>query len=121
MQYLILKILLILYFTGLFKYGTAILEVIPFGWLRKAIARFQFNIISYKSIHESFTVWSLMELIGHYVNYRKQTSKSLSNLLPEEDYKLYGLTTHEPTQLMRKLKWKGVSHSISHCRSYPKE
>ena len=31
MQYLILKILLILYFTGLFKYGTAILEVIPFG------------------------------------------------------------------------------------------
>ncbi|OHY31646.1 hypothetical protein [Cylindrospermopsis raciborskii] len=44
-----------------------------------------------------------MELIGHYVNYRRQTSKSLSNLLPEEDYKLYGLTTHEPTQLMRKL------------------
>ncbi|MBG0744841.1 MAG: hypothetical protein IV298_15495 [Cylindrospermopsis raciborskii KL1] len=31
MQYLILKILLILYFTGLFKYGTAILEVISFG------------------------------------------------------------------------------------------
>ena len=70
------------------------------------------NLISYKSIHESFTVWSLMELIGHYVNYRKQTSKSLSNLLPEEDYKLYGLTTHEPTQLMGKLKWKGVSQGV---------
>jgi hypothetical protein len=53
-----------------------------------------------------------MELIGHYVNYRKQTSKSLSNLLPEEDYKLYGLTTHEPTQLMGKLKWKGVSQGV---------
>ncbi|MEE6161796.1 hypothetical protein U9R62_10680 [Cylindrospermopsis raciborskii DSH] len=41
--------------------------------------------------------------IGHYVNYRKKRanfSKSLSNLLPEEDYRLYGLTTHEPTQVM---------------------
>jgi hypothetical protein len=70
------------------------------------------NLISYKSIHESFTVWSLMELIGHYVNYRKQTSKSLSNLLPEEDYRLYGLTTHEPTQLMGRLKWKSVSQGV---------
>ncbi|UJL34062.1 hypothetical protein C6N34_002120 [Cylindrospermopsis raciborskii Cr2010] len=70
------------------------------------------NLISYKSIHESFTVWSLMELIGHYVNYRKQTSKSLSNLLPEEDYRLYGLTTHEPTQLMGRLKWKTVSEGV---------
>ncbi|MGJ0607117.1 hypothetical protein [Cylindrospermopsis raciborskii] len=70
------------------------------------------NLISYKSIHESFTVWSLMELIGHYVNYRKQTSKSLSNLLPEEDYRLYGLTTHEPTQVMGRLKWKTVSEGV---------
>ena len=50
--------------------------------------------------------------IGHYVNYRKQTSKSLSNLLPEEDYRLYGLTTHEPTQLMGRLKWKTVSEGV---------
>ncbi|MFL0603843.1 hypothetical protein, partial [Cylindrospermopsis raciborskii] len=40
------------------------------------------------------------------------TSKSLSNLLPEEDYRLYGLTTHEPTQLMGRLKWKTVSEGV---------
>ncbi|MCZ2207778.1 hypothetical protein [Cylindrospermopsis raciborskii] len=38
MQYLILKILLILYFTGLFKYGTAILEVISFGEQKRSPA-----------------------------------------------------------------------------------
>ncbi|NLQ03577.1 hypothetical protein FLW85_00070 [Cylindrospermopsis raciborskii MVCC19] len=36
----------------------------------------------------------------------------MSNLLPEKDYKLYGLTTHEPTQLMGKLKWKIVSQGV---------
>ncbi|WP_153016639.1 hypothetical protein [Cylindrospermopsis raciborskii] len=46
------------------------------------------------------------------LEYRKQTSKSLSNLLPEKDYKLYGLTTHEPTQLLGKLKWKIVSQGV---------
>jgi hypothetical protein len=34
------------------------------------------NLLSYKSLHESFTVWSLLELAGHYVNYRKQVSPS---------------------------------------------
>jgi hypothetical protein len=30
------------------------------------------NLISFKSFQESLDAWSLKELVGHYVNYRKQ-------------------------------------------------
>jgi hypothetical protein len=30
----------------------------------------RYNLISYKSMHEAFSLWSLLELLGHYVNYR---------------------------------------------------
>ncbi|NJL60405.1 MAG: hypothetical protein HC887_13000 [Desulfobacteraceae bacterium] len=35
------------------------------------------NLLSYKSFRESFDDWSADELVGHFVNYRKQVSPSL--------------------------------------------
>ena len=57
------------------------------------------SLITFKSFHEALDDWSLKELTGHYVNYRKQVSKSLDNLLPEEELRLYavqGLSTGGP-------------------------
>ena len=30
-----------------------------------------FNLFTYKSLHQAVDAWALQELIGHYVNYRK--------------------------------------------------
>lgn len=57
------------------------------------------NLLTYKSIRQPLTGWTLDELIGHYVNYRKQISPSFKKLLPVEDFRLYAVTTREPEKL----------------------
>ena len=57
------------------------------------------NLLSYKSHQESFDDWALKELIGHYVNYRKQVSPSTGDLLPEDQFQLYGVSTRFPKKL----------------------
>lgn len=49
------------------------------------------NLVTFKSFQEAFDVRALWELIGHYVNYRKQSSPSLQNLLPESEYRLFAV------------------------------
>ena len=34
----------------------------------------QHNLLTFKSLHEALDGWTLDELLGHYVNYRKQIS-----------------------------------------------
>jgi hypothetical protein len=58
------------------------------------------NLLSYKSMRESFDNWAMLELIGHYVNYRKQLSKEL---LPESEFNLYAISTRFPTGLAKKI------------------
>jgi hypothetical protein len=43
--------------------------------------------------------WTLDELIGHYVNYRKQISPSLDELRPVEHFRLYAVCTRYPQKL----------------------
>jgi hypothetical protein len=57
------------------------------------------NLLTYKSIRQPLTGWTLDELIGHYANYRKQISPSFKKLLPVEDFRLYAVTTREPEKL----------------------
>ncbi|MCP4400238.1 MAG: hypothetical protein GY801_23390 [bacterium] len=57
------------------------------------------NILSYKSFQESFNAWACDELLGHYVNYRKQISPSMDRLLPESEFRLYGVSTRYPQKL----------------------
>jgi hypothetical protein len=57
------------------------------------------NLVSYKSPRQALDAWTLDELLGHYVNYRKQASPSFEKLLPEEDFRLYAICTRHPEKL----------------------
>ncbi|MEK7991245.1 MAG: hypothetical protein VSS52_009585, partial [Thiotrichaceae bacterium] len=59
------------------------------------------NLITYKSLREPLDSWAIEELIGHYVNYRKQMTPALDELIPQEQFKLYGVTTRYPTKLFK--------------------
>lgn len=50
------------------------------------------NLVTYKSLREPLGEWSLKELVGHYVNYRKQVSPSLDRLLPEKSFRLFAIS-----------------------------
>ncbi len=54
------------------------------------------NLISFKSYQEALDGWGLNELIGHYVNYRKQASPSMQELLPEADFRLFAVSIRFP-------------------------
>ncbi len=49
------------------------------------------NLITFKSRHEALDDWAVKELVGHYVAYRKLVSPSPSDLLPEEEFRLYAV------------------------------
>jgi hypothetical protein len=61
------------------------------------------NLISFKSHQDSFDSWTLLELIAYYVNYRKQASPSLDELLPEEQFRLFGITSRFPEKLAKQI------------------
>jgi hypothetical protein len=57
------------------------------------------NLTTFKSHQESLDAWALWELVGHFVNYRKQASASLDDLLPENDFRLFGVCARYPQKL----------------------
>lgn len=57
------------------------------------------NLLTFKSHQEALDGWSLWELVGHFVNYRKQSSPSLQELLPLENYQLFAVCARYPQQL----------------------
>lgn len=61
----------------------------------------RYNLITYKSLHEPLDGWTLDELIGHYVNYRKQVSPSSDRLLPEERFRVYAVCTRAPQKFQQ--------------------
>lgn len=71
------------------------------------------NLLSYKSLQESFDSWAIEELIGYYSNYRKIVSPSLSKLLPVEQFRLYAVSTRYPSKLLSsKLKFDEVQQGV---------
>ena len=60
------------------------------------------NLLSYKSLHEPLDQWALEELIGHFVNYRKQISPHSGRRLARGQFQLYAdqhplaRETHQP-------------------------
>ena len=57
------------------------------------------NLLTFKSIREPLDDWTLKELTGHYVNYRKQISPSFNDLYPEDQFQLYGISSRYPKKL----------------------
>ncbi len=56
------------------------------------------NLITFKSHHESLNDWAVKELIGYYVNYRKQISPK-NKLIAEPDFGLYAVCNRYPQKL----------------------
>jgi hypothetical protein len=70
------------------------------------------NLLTYKSRREALDGWALDELLGHYVNYRKQASPE-RDLLPAARFRLYAVATRHPrglgrAQVLRETAWPGV-------------
>lgn len=96
--------------------------------LRKRPGRFQgrlpdgfdnlatYNLITFKSHHESLDDWALKELTGHYVNYRKQISPSFESLLPEDAFRLYAVCSRYPRNLAAANTWQPVQPGVYTCR-----
>ncbi len=57
------------------------------------------NLLTFKSHQEALDGWALWELVGHFVNYRKQASPSLQDLLPEPDFRLFAVCARFPKNL----------------------
>ena len=58
-----------------------------------------YNLLTYKSLQEALDDWTLKELTGHYVNYRKVVSPSLDKLLPEDQFRMLAVSTRYPQKL----------------------
>ena len=54
------------------------------------------NLISYKSHQDILDDWSVRELQGHHVTYRKLVSPSLRKLIPETEFQLYAISARYP-------------------------
>src|SRR5487761_1083943 len=61
------------------------------------------NLLTFKSHQEALDGWALCELVGHYVNYRKQSSPSRQELLPESDYRLLAVCARFPHNLAQQI------------------
>jgi hypothetical protein len=70
------------------------------------------NLLTYKSLHQPLDGWALDELVGHYVNYRKQISPSVEALLPIEDFRLYAVSTRYPEKLTTEIVLAPVSEGV---------
>jgi len=62
------------------------------------------NLLSYKSLREPMDTLVLSELLGHYVNYRKYLDPDKWQQLPDNDFRLYAVSTRYPRKLQQELK-----------------
>jgi hypothetical protein len=74
------------------------------------------NLITFKSHREALDGWTLKELVGHYVAYRKLVSPSPSGLLPEGHFRLYAVCARFPHNLSGQVPWQGRQAGVYDCR-----
>jgi hypothetical protein len=74
------------------------------------------NLITFKSHHEALDDWALMELTGHFVNYRKQVSPARRPLLPLEAFRLYAVCSSYPHNLANEVRLEPVQAGVYDCR-----
>jgi hypothetical protein len=75
-----------------------------------------FNLITFKSHQQALDGWALLELLGHYVNYRKQVSASLNDLQPERDFRLYAVCARFPQTLASEIQLERMQAGVYECR-----
>lgn len=70
------------------------------------------NLVTFKSYQEALDEWALYELVGHYVNYRKQVSPSMQELLPETDFRLFAVCARYPEGLVQRIALTPVREGV---------
>ncbi|MBL8797198.1 MAG: hypothetical protein JNM56_25070 [Planctomycetia bacterium] len=76
------------------------------------------NLITFKSHQEALDGWTLNELVGHYVNYRKQAGPSMQELLPETDFRLFAVSVRYPQGLARHIELLPVRAGVYDIRHF---
>jgi hypothetical protein len=76
------------------------------------------NLMTFKSFQETLDGWALNELVGHYVNYRKQISPSMQNLLPETDFRLFAVCARFPRDLARGVPLVTIQEGVYSVRHF---
>lgn len=74
------------------------------------------NLVTFKSHREALDGWALCEFVGHYVNYRKQSSPSLLDLLPECEFRLFAVCARWPHNLAQQLTLNPVQEGVYEAR-----
>src|SRR6266446_2843238 len=74
------------------------------------------NLLTFKSHQEALDGWALCELVGHYVNYRKQSSPSLQELLPETDFRLFAVCARYPHNLAQQVMLTSLREGVYEMR-----
>lgn len=73
------------------------------------------NLLTFKSHQEPLTDWTLKELTGHYVNYRKWMNLE-GTLLPEKEFGLYAICARRPRTLFRQLSPEQIQAGVYRLR-----
>src|SRR5436853_5692200 len=74
------------------------------------------NLVTFKSHREALDGWAMKERIGHYVAYRKLVSPSPSELLPEDQFRLYAVSARFPDRLSGRVPWHERQAGVYHCQ-----
>jgi hypothetical protein len=74
------------------------------------------NLLTFKSHQESLDDWALKELIGRYVAYCKLVSRSPTDLLPEERFRLYAVCNRFPHNLAAVVDLVPAGLGVYRCR-----
>jgi hypothetical protein len=74
------------------------------------------NLATFKSHREALDDWAIRELIGHYVAYRKLVSRTPSDLLPPDRFRLYAVCARFPHNLAGQVPWQERQAGVYDCR-----
>jgi hypothetical protein len=74
------------------------------------------NLVTFKSHREALDSWTMRELIGHLVAYRKLVSPKPSQLLPEELFRLYAVCARFPHNLAGQVPWRERQAGVYDCQ-----
>ena len=74
-----------------------------------------YNLITFKSHHEPLDDWAVKELIGYYVNYRKQASSPDGPLLPEHEFRLFAVCARFPQALAQRVQLHEAGPGVFDC------
>ena len=76
------------------------------------------NLITFKSYRQTLEGHTLNELMSYYVNYRKQVSPSMNDLLPESDFRLFAVSVRFPQAMSREVPLTRIQEGVYEVRHF---